>query len=420
MAARRRDIVIAWFVVHGGSFHKLIRLHELLRAEGLDSLLLFCTDPPQGLQPGLDLTRQAEERLRADDVLFLGRREMLETIRTTPADLFIFDAHRDPVLTEAVNLARREHRAKTAQTCTVLADFVSHGADYLLVQHPMTLWWELDFHHTPESVRLATARGIFFAGNIFFEPVVNVWTTEVRDRAGFFAKYGLDPALPLAAWLPDRDDGLHESYGQVLAAVRAVPMNAVVKLHPWEYKSITHGFPNHFGPGRTSADRWGVPAVEERDGSWCLSLCDLGILRGSAMGIELCVWRKPSLFIPPEKKLRYWSDLYFDMLKTCAARVEDARDLTAFLARNWPLRFPESAYAEAMQSFLTEPETDAYTLHLRAIRRMLDSPLPERPLGNVRDLYLGRIPLRRLKRRHWPEHLLRRLGLALRGRGPRY
>ena len=44
------DVIIAWTSMHGGSWHKLIRLHEVLGEAGLKSRLIVNSSAPMGLR----------------------------------------------------------------------------------------------------------------------------------------------------------------------------------------------------------------------------------------------------------------------------------------------------------------------------------------------------------------------------------
>lgn len=398
------DVIIAWTTVHGGSWHKLIALKERLELAGMKTLLLVSSTEPMGLREGLDYTAEQAAELFGNDVRILPFPEIREAVRSNAAGVFVFDAHENPHVPELLHEARRHEGAKTVQTCTLLADFSCHGADYLFVQHPYTFYFELDFSRSSWRKRLVSAGAVKYAGNIFFEPVVNTWTSDVRDRESFFRKYRLDPSLPMGLWLPDRTDGLDASYGQVLEAIRHAGMNAAVKMHPWEYKGIddTYG-------GRTSAEVWDVPAIEEKDTSWAYEYCSLAVLRGSAVGIEMAVWQRPSYFIPHDS-MQFWPEIYHSMMPGCSAILPSVEALAETLERDGIMKPSAADYREAYPNFIKNPR-DSFAMHVHSLREVIDSPKPDTPIGSLRPFrksYLGRVPFSWLKKRHWAQHVLYR------------
>lgn len=393
------DVCIAWLNVHGGSFHKLLRLLRELKQDGLSARLYLSSDPPLGLQPGVDITPETVRELAGQDVFVLGRAAIEAELAARPARLFLFDAHVDEGVRDLINQVRARHGAKTGQLCTLFADYTHLGSDYPFVQSPQALWYALEYRRERRKRRqefVAHARDVLFAGNIFYEPEPNTVTSEVRTREELFRKYGLDPAKPLCLWLPAREDGLCPSYLQVLEAVRGAGMNVAVKLHPWEYKQLAHGF-DPFGQGMTSAQKWGVAALDERDASLAYAVCDAGIMRESSVGLELACAGKPSIYFPASARHQHWLDIYFDFARSCSVRLPSVEALGPLLARGIP-RFSSGDYAEARRRILALPDgEDSFQAHVRLIRGVLDRPRNEPPLGSLRALrryYAGRMPLR--------------------------
>lgn len=393
--------------MHGGSWHKLIRLHEALGEAGLKSRLLVNADAPMGLQKGIDYKEKHRVALAELDVHILSFDEMHEAMLDVPASLYVFESIESEFTEKLVNAAKAIPGAKTAQLCALLADFSSYGTDYLLVQHPSTFYFEIDYSRSRWHHRLKHAKSVIYAGNIFFEPVDNIWTSDIHDWDGLCKKYNFAPDLPLGLWLPDRSDGLDKSYGEVLDAIHAVPMNAAVKMHPWEYKNLSHGGPDDIYKGKTSAEQWGTTAIEEKDSALALRHCAFGVTRGSSVGIELAVLRKPSIFIPHDT-MQFWPDLYHAMTKRCSFMMNSVDQLSPFLRETYPFDLTEEDYTSSFHHFLTTQQ-DAFSLHVEAFKTILETPRPKKEIGSLskfRQTYLGKLPFEYLKYRHWPEHML--------------
>ncbi|ETR71601.1 MAG: hypothetical protein OMM_02372 [Candidatus Magnetoglobus multicellularis str. Araruama] len=136
-----------------------------------------------------------------------------------------------------------------------------------------------------------------FVGNLLSEPICNVWTSSIRDKSSLYQKYNLDTNLPTCLFMPNRVDGKGSHFGKIIDSVKNTSINLLVKLHPWEYKNILHEFNNdYFGKGKTSADKWRIVAIDEKDASWALSFCDFVIISGSSVGTEIPLWRKPVIY----------------------------------------------------------------------------------------------------------------------------
>ncbi|MGE4264950.1 MAG: hypothetical protein AB7E46_10830 [Desulfovibrio sp.] len=367
---RATDVRIIWLNVHGGVFHKLLRLHGELVAAGLSCELIFSAGPPRGLKTGVDVPEALLPELAARNIHFLPRTKALQRAAATAARLLITDAHHDPDLPGLIAGAKSQGMA-TAQMSTLLGDCTCHGADHLLLQHPLTLFFELEYHHTPEAQGFFRARGLHFTGNIFFEPTVNDLHGGFASREAFFAKYGLDPARPLCLWLPNAADVRHQDYGEVVRAVEEAGLNLLVKLHPWEYVFKKHGV-DTWGLGVTSDAKWNVRAVDEQDSSWAYRFCDLAVMRASATCLEMPFWRKPSVLLP--------STAYPGLVRAqaglvsgCSVHLEGIASLPGLLAGPLP-RFTPEEYAAACASVRLDTSRDAYAQSVAAILDILEAP----------------------------------------------
>ncbi|MDQ7834759.1 MAG: hypothetical protein RDU24_05205 [Humidesulfovibrio sp.] len=367
------DICIAWLNVHGGAFHKLIHLRDVLSASGISSELLFSTSPPHGLKagagPGSDVPTDAIADLERRGVFLLPRQEVLRRAESSKARLLLVDAHHDPDLPGLIAKVRARGVA-TAQMATLLGDFTCHGAEHLLLQHPLTLFFELEFNRTAESRRFFEAASITFTGNIFFEPTLNRLHGGYATREDFFGKYGFDPKRPLCLWLPSAPDVRDESYGQVVRAVRNAGHNLAVKLHPWEYAFKKHGPPHPWGLEDSSDALWGVTAVDEADTTWAYLFCDAAILRASAMSLELPFWDKPSVTLPSANKPGLFV-AQASMVRSCSTPLSGPDELPAFLGKPLPAYAP-AAYAAARAQVRLDPGSDAYALTTTALAGILE------------------------------------------------
>jgi hypothetical protein len=396
------EICIAWLNVHGGAFHKLIRLHEALGAAGLTSELYFSTCPPRGLkagaEPGSDLSPDAKADLERRGVFLLPRQEVLRRVEASRARLLLTDAHHDPDLPGLIAKARARG-AITAQMATLLGDFTCHGAEHLLLQHPLTLFFELEFNRTSESRRFFEAASVTFTGNIFFEPTSNMLHGGHASREDFFGKYGFDPGRPLLLWLPSAPDVRDESYGQVAQAARNAGYNLAAKLHPWEYAFKKHGPPHPWGLEQSSDKLWGVTAVDEADTTWAYHFCDAAILRASAMSLEMPFWRRPSLILPSSVLPEYFN-AQAAMVASCSVRLPSAQALEDFLATRPLPEFQAKDYARAQAATRLDLVHDAYELTVQALARLLKGDTPQR---------LSPAALRRLYDPHVTPELMRSL-----------
>lgn len=379
----RPDIRFVWLNVHGGTFHKLIRLHERLRESGLDCELLFSVGPPRGLKIGVDVPFERVSTLAAQGVHFLDRAEVLKRAEKEPARLTVTDAHHDPDLPGLVR-GLRARGCKTAQMATLLGDFCHHGAEHLLMQHPLTLFFEMDYNHTPESRTLAQAKTLHFTGNIFFEPTVNRLVNDYPDREAFCARYGFDPARPLCLWLPNSCDARSASYGQVVRAVDEAGANLVVKLHPWEYAFKKHGGGHPWGLDATTDVLWSVPAVDETDGAWAYRFCDVAMVRGSATILELPFMEKPCVMLPLKEHVALFR-AQARLVHTCCASLSDMRELPPLLKKGSPA-YSQQDYQAARQSVRLDTSRDAYEQTVDALREILAAPDAQPALGSLAGL----------------------------------
>jgi hypothetical protein len=392
------DICIAWLNVHGGAFHKLIHLHDALGAAGVTCELLFSVGPPRGLKLGSDVPEALLPEFEAKSVFLLPRQEVLRRAESSHARLLLTDAHHDPDLPGLIASAR-ERGAVTAQMATLLGDFTCHGAEHLLVQHPLTLFFELEFNRTKESARFFEALSITFTGNIFFEPTPNQLHGGYATREAFFEKYGFDPTHPLCLWLPSAPDVRDESYAQVAQAVRAAGHNLAVKLHPWEYAFKKHGPPHPWGLGQSSDALWGVTAVDEADTTWAYHFCDAAILRASAMGLEMPFWKRPALILPSSVFPEFFN-AQAAMVAPSAVRLPSVQALGTFLATRPLPEFQVADYVRGQAATRLDMAHDAYELTVQALTRLLGGDKPER---------LSPMELRRLYDPYVTPELLRSL-----------
>lgn len=368
------DIRFVWLNVHGGAFHKLLRLHDRLLAAGLSCETLIAVGPPHGLKLGLDVPTARAEELAGRGVRLLPRAEVLKHADATPAELTVADAHHDADLPRLM-AATRARGGKTAQMATLLGDFCHHGAEHLLLQHPLTLFFELDFNHTPESRTLAAAKGVHFTGNIFFEPTVNRLVNDYPDREAFCARYALDPDRPLCLWLPNSLDARSETYARVARAARQAGVNLLAKLHPWEYAFKKHGGAHPWGLSDASDRVWNVPAVDETDGAWAYRFCDLALVRASAAILELPFWEKPGALLPPTSYVRL-VNAQARLVGRCFTHLpgrDEAAELAALFQNPPPAPTPAD-YAAARARVRLDTTRDAYAQTIDALRAILSAP----------------------------------------------
>jgi len=290
------DVVFINICVHGGSFHKIIYISELLKKKGLRSIALFSCEAPLGLQPGIDFDSETQKSLCEGRVLFLNHTEIKSFIKQNNARLFFFDFNKSSIIGELVQDAKKHVDAQIAQISFIFDTFCYWGSHYLFISHPLTLWFYIEHADGPCEKILETAKKIYFVGNLLSEPICNIWTTPINSASSLIKKYNLNPDLPICLFLPDRTDGKLSYYGDIIDAVRKASLNLLIKLHPWEYKNLQHGFDNAYGKNRTSADEWGVSAIEEKDASWATAFSDLIIVAGSSVAIEMPFWQKPVIY----------------------------------------------------------------------------------------------------------------------------
>jgi hypothetical protein len=383
------DIRIAWVSVHGGVFHCLLRLQERLAERGLRCELLFSAGPPRGLKPGADVPEAMLPELAARGVHFLPRAELFARAARDDARLLVTDAHHDADLPGLIAGARRQGVA-TAQMATLLGDFTCHGAEHLLLQHPLTLFFELEFNRTAESRRFVEAASIDFTGNIFFEPELNRLHGGFASRGDFFAKYGLDESRPLCLWLPSALDAKSPSYGRVVRTVREAGMNLLAKLHPWEYAFKKHGV-DHWGLGRTSDEIWGARAVDEPDASWAYHFCDLAVMRASATCLEMPFWRKPAVLLPSATHPMLFH-AQARMVGRCALELASDADLEACLAGP-PPAYSDADYRAAQGAVRLDLGADAFAQTVAVLTRILERPDASTPYtpDSLRALYDPRV-----------------------------
>jgi len=269
--------------------------------------------------------------------------------------------------------AAKERGVGTAQMATLLGDFTCHGADHLLVQHPLTLFFEREFNRTGESARLAQAQRIYYTGNIFFEPTVNGLFGGHADRATFCAKYGYNPARPICLWLPSAPDNTPEVYGAVCEAVDKAGLNLAIKLHPWDYALKKHGpQPGEtWGLGKPSDEAFGRRAVDEPDTTWAFKFCDAAVLRTSAMSLELPFWERPGLLLPAALKPRLF-EAQAHMARRSSVWLSGLDELRTRLKR-WDMpQFESRDYAASRAVVRLPGEGDAYDRTVAAILHILD------------------------------------------------
>lgn len=405
------DVIIVWINVHGGSYHKLIHLHELLKLQGLNTLVLLNSDAPYGLQAGLDFNESHWELLAKSGVLIGGIDTIQETLSKNSARMVLFDANKTPFTQELIDLVREKHDSKTGEIASLLGDFSYHSTDFIFIQSLMALWFLMDYGKGRKKKRskLAQVKKVYLSGNIFFEPVVNTWTSSLTTKEALYEKYGLDQSRPLCLWLPDRADSLHPSFKKVVDFIDSANMNIIIKLHPWEYKQYIHGF-DTFGTGKTASQRWAIAPLEEKDSSWAYKFCDMAIFRGSAVGLELPFWEKPGICIWPE------DDYRTILSRDSSMRISTVEELPKALVSEKIQLLTDCDYENSRKRLATLWQDNSFTQLIECIMDALKMP-PDLPtIGSadpLRKLFLGQIPWAMLKGEHYGEHLWARLGGSL-------
>jgi len=337
------DVVFINISVHGGSFHKIIHISELLNKKGLRSIALFSCEAPLGLQPGIDIDLDGQKSLCEGRVLFCNHSFIKSFINKNSARLYFFDFNKLPIIGELIQDAKKHLNAQTAQMCYIFDSFCYWDSHYLFLPHPLTLWFYLEHNNGPYEKILNAAKKIYFTGNLLSEPICNIWTTKVNNVDSLINKYKLNPNLPVCLFLPDRLDGKFSYYGYIIDSIRKASFNLLIKLHPWEYKDLQHGFSNVYGKHKTSADEWGVSAIEEKDASWATAFSDLIVVAGSSVAIEMPFWHKPVIYYNKKN----WRT---DIVKDASIRVHSKLALSRALNKKSWKAITEVHFSKAMKN----------------------------------------------------------------------
>ena len=365
------DILIAWFNAHGGAFHKLLTLHKALVRAGTSCELVFASGPPRGLKPGVDIPANLLPELATSGVRLVPRAEALALARQTTARLLVTDAHHDldlpALLTEVA-----ARGVLTAQLATLLGDFTCHGAQHLLVQHPLTLFFELEYNRTREAAKFAQASRVYFTGNLFFEPTVNTLFGGYDSREAFCQHYNFHPDRPICLWLPSAPDVRDPMYGEICQAVERAGMNLAIKLHPWEYAFRKHGAEgvDPWGHGKASDELWGRRAVSETDATWAFRFADAAILRASAMSLEMPFWHTPSLVLPSSLSPQLFA-AQAHMVRRCSLPLTTTAELATLLAQNKLPRFSPTDYAAGQDAVRLPGPGNGYERTVAALLHIL-------------------------------------------------
>ncbi len=370
------DFVFAWFSVRGGSYHKLIHLHELLKGIGFRSLLLISNDPPYGLNSETDYTAEELYRLREIGVEIKSREEILKIVLSVRSEVFVTDTGEDPNGAEgAVVDAARMGRAKSVQMACLLDDFKYWKSDYLLLQRPFSLWHVIEYFKRRDAADLIECKRIFFTGNIFNEAITNRWTSSIRTKNDFCQKYHLDTRFPICLWMPGRDDGKAEHFPHVMEACKAHQFNLICKLHPWEYKRLMQGK----AEGR-SVEKWDCEFIEERDSSWAMNFCDVAVAGNTSVGAEMAWWKKPAIYY---KTIKTWRT---DAVASCSDLITDYEDLKWMLQKAVLMPPPEWAYETGISNLHPNPRISSFQLTIRSLIEVLEQPTERRKIGTSKKL----------------------------------
>ena len=386
------DVCITWLAVHGGAYHKLLSFQDHLKNDGISCTVILSTSRPLGIQIGVDLSEQDIERLKERDVLVTDADTARKLTLKMDAGLHLFDSHKDD-RNEAMILELKSKGRKVGQIASLLSDFTPYGADYLFIQHPLTLWYVCKYSHSREASNFAQAKKIYFSGNIFYEPLLNTQTTDVRDWESFSTKYHMDKDKPLCLWLPNRQDATLSVYGEVVSAIRDAGYNPGVKMHPWEYKLAKLGT-DVTGLGITSAQKWGITAIEEKDTSWAYKLCELAITRGSSTIFELAFWKKPGLVLPVNTYTKLVA-AQSRLVASCSREVNSIENLTHFMTTKMPVKLPDSAYTQVQKSLLPNRNGNSLDWLVQDVIDALSADDNTQPIGSMRRvhrMFKGMVP----------------------------
>ena len=337
------DVVFINICVHGGSFHKIIYISEQLNKKGLKSMALFSCEAPLGLQPGIDFDTDKEKSLCEGRVLFCNHSDIKSFINQKKARLFFFDINKSPIIRVLLNDAKRGADVKIAQIGFVFDMFCYYDSHYLFLPHPLTLWFYIKHIKGPYKHILEAVKKIYFVGNLLAEPIGNKWTSTIKNKSDLINKYKLNPDLPICLFLPDRWDGKFSYYGDIVSSVHQASLNLLIKLHPWEYKNVQHGFDNLYGKHTTSADQWGVHAIEEKDASWAMMFSDLIIVVASSVSLEIPFFQKPVIFYSK----RNWKT---ELVKDASIRVNSKSALTRVLLKKEWKSITKLHFSKAMKA----------------------------------------------------------------------
>lgn len=269
--------------------YKFFYLADKMREAGISVEIILCSTEKSGI-----LESETNEELLSNfvkwNIQIKSRQEAEKYFKKNQFKYLIVGCYSGDI--QSIISSARKNGSLIVEIATIgFNDPIEHHADINLLISDLAFKAALD----KRPQRAKKAKNIFFVGSLFSDDIENTYTSKLRSQEDFRKKYNLDNNR-VFSWMPGRDDMENLDFQKQIYLNMPSEEKLVMTLHPWTEK---------YQQNYLKKIKKYIQTIDSNDVYWAFKTMTSGIARNSTAGIELCVLKKPVIYIGKYTRRKY-------------------------------------------------------------------------------------------------------------------
>lgn len=306
-----RMVDVCFYLTHYAvsKTYKFFFLADKLRESGISCEIILCNSEKSGILPN-EINKDLLDKFSAWNVKIKSKKKMMQYIQDKKYKFFVVGCYSGNI-SDILQIVKN-NGAKTVEIATIgFNDPIEHNADINLLISELA--FKAAIHKRPQ--RAKKAKNIHFVGSLFSDDIPNTYTSEIKNESDFRIKYKINKNIYV--WMPGRDDIINFDLQKKICANFPKNADLVMTTHPWTEK---------YQQKELSSVKKIIKHIDSNDVYWAFKYMHAGIGRNSTSGIEICVFKKPMIYIGKYTRRPYLSK-YVTPVGFIVNSVQEMNDL---------------------------------------------------------------------------------------------
>ena len=320
--------------------YKFTFLSAKLREIGFDVETVLCSTEATGVRPGEFSTQEIETLKELHNTHIMSIKAMRSYVKKKSFKYFVVGTYSGDL--QDIIKSARSNGATIIEIATLgFNDPIEHHADINLLISKLGFKAALDKRHG----RAKKAKNRVYIGALLADDIPNTYTSDLRSVEDFRHKYSIEQDR-LFLWMPGRDDLKNFVFQEKMVSKVKSFASILVKPHPWSYK---------LQPDVVKKVSRYMTVVDARDAYWALKAMDASVSVNSTAGIEMAVFRKPSIYLKHVSRRDYINK----KVGTVGFVAKSEKEMFSIM-RSGNLYIPDTKYDEHLNKVYPSPFKPAH------------------------------------------------------------